>query len=93
MAGVFNAICPKSVRDLQKRLEDEPRFRQLQTRRGSTEARVAILTNDYVGKPLRSKSFKNRSARVVWCILAHNLWKLAAMAVARRREVREAQAA
>ena len=92
-AGVFNAICPKSVRDLQKRLEDDPRFRQLQTRRGSTEARVAILTNDYVGTPLRSKGFKNRSARVLWCILAHNLWKLAAMAAARRREAREARAA
>ena len=92
-AGVFNAICPKSVRDLQKRLEDDPRFRQLQTRRGSTEARVAILTNDYVGTPLRSKGFKNRSARIVWCILAHNLWKLAAMAAARRREAREARAA
>ena len=92
-AGVFNAICPKSVRDLQKRLEDDPRFRRLQTRRGSTEARVAILTNDYVGTPLRSKGFKNRSARVVWCVLAHNLWKLAAMAAARRREAREARAA
>ena len=92
-AGVFNAICPKSVRDLQKRLEDDPRFRQLQTRRGSTEARVAILTNDYVGTPLRSKGFKNRSARIVWCILAHNLWKLAAMAAARQREAREARAA
>lgn len=92
-AGVFNAICPKSVRDLQKRLEDDPRFRRLQTRRGSTEARVAILTNDYVGTPLRSKGFKNRSARIVWCVLAHNLWKLAAMAAARRREAREARAA
>ena len=92
-AGVFNAICPKSVRDLQKRLEDDPRFRRLQTRRGSTEARVAILTNDYVGTPLRSKGFKNRSARIVWCILAHNLWKLAAMAAARQREAREARAA
>lgn len=92
-AAVFNAICPKSVRDLQKRLRDDPRFRQLQTRRGSTEARVAILTNDYVGTPLRSKGFKNRSARIVWCILAHNLWKLAAMAAARRREAREARAA
>jgi hypothetical protein len=92
-AAVFNAICPKSVRDLQKRLRDDPRFRQLQTRRGSTEARVAILTNDYVGTPLRSKGFKNRSARIVWCILAHNLWKLAAMAAARRREAHEARAA
>ena len=51
------------------------------------------LTNDYVGTPLRSKGFKNRSARIVWCILAHNIWKLAAMAAARRREVREARAA
>lgn len=92
-AEIFNAICPKSVRDLQDRLGGDPRFRQLQTRRGSTEGRVAILTNDYVGTPLRSKGFKNRSVRIVWCILAHNLWKLAATAAARQRERRKTQAA
>ena len=92
-AGIFNAICPKSVQELQERLGQDERFRQMQTRRASTEARVAILTNNYVGAPLRSKGFKNRNTRIGWCILVHNLWKLAAMAAERRREILKAQAA
>ncbi len=92
-AGIFNAICPKSVQELRERLEQDERFRQMQTRRAATEARVAILTNNYVGTPLRSKGFKNRSTRIEWCILAHNLWKLAAIAAERRREILKAQAA
>lgn len=92
-AGIFNAICPKPVRELQERLLQDDRFGQMQTRRASTEARVAILTNQYVGAPLRSKGFKNRKTRIEWCILAHNLWKLAVMATERRREMLEAQAA
>ena len=77
---------------LKQRLE-EVRFQEMQTRRASTEARIAILTNDYVGTPLRSKGFKNRNTRIEWCILTHNLWKIAAMAVAHRREMEAAQAA
>ena len=92
-AGIFNAICPKSVQELQERLGQDERFMQMQTRRASTEARVAILTNNYVGSPLRSKGFRNRNTRLEWCILAHNLWKLAAMAAERRREILKAQAA
>jgi len=90
--GIFNAICPKSVLALETKLEDE-RFRQMQTRRASTEARIAILGNNYLGNPLRSKGFKNRNTRIEWCILAHNLWKLATMAAKRRQEMRKAQAA
>lgn len=92
-AGIFNAICPKSVQELQERLGQDERFRQMQTRRASTEARVAILTNDYVGTPLRSKGFNNRNTRIGWCILVHNLWKLSFMAAERRREMLKAQAA
>lgn len=91
-AGIFNAICPKPVAKLRERLGDE-RFRELQTRRASTEARVAVLSNDFVGTPLRSKGFRNRNTRIEWCILAHNLWKLAVMAAERRRELLKAQAA
>lgn len=91
--GIFNAICPKSVRELQERLWQDERFGRLQTRRASTEARVAVLTNQYLGAPLRSKGFRNRNTRIEWCILAHNLWKLAAMAAERRGELLEVQAA
>ena len=76
---IINGICPRSVVQLKERLED-PYFRQLQTRRGSTEARISIFKNAYLGTPLRSKGFENRRIRIEWCVLAHNLWKLASMA-------------
>jgi len=81
--NIANGICPRSVVQLKERLED-PYFRQLQTRRGSTEARISIFKNAYLGTPLRSKGFENRKTRVEWCILAHNLWKLARIAVQQR---------
>jgi len=84
---IVNGICPRSVVQLKERLEDDS-FRQLQTRRGSTEARISIFKNAYLGAPLRSKGFENRKIRIEWCILAHNLWKLASMA----RQNREAAA-
>ena len=81
--NIVNGICPRSVVLLKERLED-PSFRQLQTRRGSTEARISIFKNTFLGTPLRSKGFKNRKTRIEWCILAHNLWKLARIAVQNR---------
>ncbi|NOY14317.1 MAG: hypothetical protein GXP51_11825, partial [Deltaproteobacteria bacterium] len=68
-----------------ERLEDDY-FCQLQKRRGSTEARIGIFKNAYLGTPLRNKGFENRKTRIEWCILAHNLWKLARMA-AQQREI------
>lgn len=79
-SNIFNGICPRSVPLLRERLEDE-NFRTLQKRRGSTEARISIFKNSYLGTPLRSKGFSNRKTRIEWCVLAHNLWKLARIAV------------
>ena len=83
---IVNAICPRSVPLLIEKLEDNE-FCRLQKRRGGTEARIGIFKNAYLGSPLRSKGFKNRRVRIVWCILAHNLWKLARMAAQRREEI------
>jgi hypothetical protein len=83
---IVNAICPRSVPLLVEKLEDEE-FCRLQKRRGGTEARIGIFKNAYLGSPLRSKGFKNRRTRIEWCILAHNLWKLARMAALRREEL------
>ena len=86
--NIFNGICPRSVVSLKERLEDEY-FRQLQVRRGSTEARIGIFKNAFLGAPLRSKGFENRKTRIEWCILAHNLWKLARMAAQQRERAAE----
>jgi len=84
--GIINAICPRSVPRLREKLEDEG-FCLLQKRRGSTEARIGIFKNAYLGKPLRSKGYTNRKTRIEWCILGHNLWKLATMAAQKLAEL------
>lgn len=84
--GIINAICPRSVPQLKEKLEDEG-FCLLQKRRGATEGRIGIFKNAYLGSPLRSKGFANRKTRIEWCILGHNLWKLATMAAQKRAEI------
>jgi len=59
----------------------------------ATEARIGIFKNADIGTPLRSKGFKNRKTRLEWCILAHNLWKLARMAAQNRERAEQQQAA
>jgi len=73
---VYNAICPRSVIELRKRMKEDD-FVRLQTRRAQTEPRIAIFKNGFLGRPLRSKGFAHRENRVAWAVLAHNLWVLA----------------
>ncbi len=88
-SGITNAICPRSVPALKDKLQDEE-FCRLQTRRGNTEARIAILKNNGLGRPLRSKGYGHRQTRIELCILTHNLWKLATMAAQKRKELESA---
>jgi len=90
--GVYNGICPKSPLKLREKLEDEG-FCLLQKRRGCTEGRIGIFKNAYLGQPLRSKRFEHRELRITWCILGHNLWKLATMAAQKKAELEAAAAA
>jgi hypothetical protein len=90
--GVINGICPKSPIKLQEKLEDES-FCLLQKRRGCTEGRIGIFKNAYLGTPLRSKGFEHRQLRITWCVLGHNLWKLAVMAAQKKAELDAAEAA
>lgn len=82
--GIYNAICPISVPQMEDRL-CEGDFVRLQKRRAGTEARISILKNNYIGKTLRSKGFEHRERRVGLSILTHNLWLLATFAVENRR--------
>jgi len=84
--NIFNAICPRSVPMLREKLK-EAEFCRLQKRRGGTEARISIFKNAYLGTPLRSKGFKNRTLRNEWCVLTHNLWKLARMALQQKKDI------
>ena len=77
---IYNAICPKSPRQLQEKLSD-PIFLSLQTRRSQTEARVGIFKNVFLGKPLRSRITDYKRLAISWCVLTHNLWLLSRKAI------------
>ena len=72
---IYDATCSRDPQKLKQRMQ-EPKFAQLQHRRASTEARIAILKQRQ-GKRLRSKGFKNRYLAVAWSVLGHNLWLIA----------------
>lgn len=82
--GIGSMICPKDPERLKQRLDKEPLFGQMQTRRGGTEARVAVLKNHTGARVWRAKGFENRACAVGWSVLAHNLQWVA-------RRVREEQ--
>jgi hypothetical protein len=91
-AGIYNAICPKSVSGLRERMQDK-RFAELQSRRGQTEGRVGIFKNCFLGRPCRSKGFIHRDLNITWSVLAHNLWVIARLPVAAQERERRRDAA
>ena len=75
-AGIFNAICPRQPPRLKERMKNK-KFVHMQRRRSQTEARIGILKNGFLGRPLRAKGFAHRELAVAWGVLTHNLWMLA----------------
>lgn len=85
---IFDATCPRNPDELKERMNEEL-FRDLQKRRGSTEARIAILRQKQGGR-LRQKGFDNRSLAVAWSVLAHNLWLVARLLAQQEDQARKA---
>jgi len=77
---IYNALCPRSPKQLQEKLAD-PIFLSLQTRRSQTEARIGIFKNVFLGKPLRSRITDYKRLAISWSVLTHNLWLLSRMAI------------
>jgi hypothetical protein len=78
--NIYDGTCPRSVTQLQERLND-PVFVEQQTRRSQTEGRIGLFKNVFLGKPLRSQVLSNKQQMLNWCVLTHNLWVLARMAL------------
>lgn len=74
--AIENYICPRNIEKLNERLKDED-FRNNQTRRAQTEARIAILTRNFTGNPAHKWGYTNKQRFCAWAILTHNLWVLA----------------
>jgi len=73
--NILNMICPRDVHELKDRTKDKA-FAIMQRRRGSTEARIAILKNNG-GRVCRAKGYGNRAKAVAFGVLSHNLWWIA----------------
>jgi len=83
--GVESMICPKSPDTLRERLSD-PEFSRWQRRRGSTEARIAIVKNHGCGRVWRAKGLDSRRAAVGWSVLQHNLLWVARQASLQKQQ-------
>jgi hypothetical protein len=74
----FDGLCPRNPAELSQRMK-ETKFARLQRRRAQTEARIGILKQCFLGRPMRAKGSEHRKLALAWGVLTHNLWKLARM--------------
>ena len=87
-AGIANGICPKSPEVLRERMADEE-YAAGQRRRASTEGRIGLMKNNFLGNATRNKGFESRCRAVAWGVLGHNLWVLGRLAEAGATETGE----
>jgi hypothetical protein len=84
--NTFDGLCPRKPALLRQRMKS-PKFASLQRRRAQTEARIGILKQGFLGRPMRAKGAERRELSLAWGVLTHNLWMLA-----RLRKVKKAKA-
>jgi hypothetical protein len=76
--GTYDGLCPRKPAELSARMK-ETKFARLQRRRAQTEARIGILKQCFLGRPMRAKGSEHRKLALAWGVLTHNLWMLARM--------------
>jgi hypothetical protein len=76
--GTFDGLCPRNPAELSHRMKGK-KFARLQRRRAQTEARIGILKQCFLGRPMRAKGAEHRKLALAWGVLTHNLWMLARM--------------
>jgi hypothetical protein len=70
-----------------------PKFARLQRRRAQTEARIGILKQNFLGRPMRAKGFDHRELALAWGVLAHNLWMFARLRKTKKKSLTLREAA
>jgi hypothetical protein len=88
----FDGLCPRKPAELSQKMKGQ-KFARLQRRRAQTEARIGILKQGFLGRPMRAKGFDHRELAVAWGVLTHNLWMLARMRKTQKKAVPLRQAA
>jgi Transposase DDE domain len=89
--GIASGLCPRNPSELKEKMED-PEYRAGMKRRGATEARIAIFKNVIQNNPMREKSFLAREKACAWAVLSHNVWVLARMERAEKKEQKTTEA-
>jgi Transposase DDE domain len=84
--GTFDGLCPRQPAQLSRRMKGK-KFARLQRRRAQTEARIGILKQGFLGRPMRAKGFDHRELALAWGVLTHNLWMLARMRKTKKRSL------
>jgi hypothetical protein len=90
--GTFDGLCPRQPAALSQKMKGK-KFARLQRRRAQTEARIGILKQGFLGRPLRAQGFAHRELALAWGVLTHNLWMLARMRKTKKKAVPLRQAA
>ena len=75
--NIRDGLCERDAQKLSERLREEEGYAEGQKRRGSTEARIAIVKNLFAGNPCKAKGREHTLVALGWAVLAHNLWVLA----------------
>jgi hypothetical protein len=84
--GTFDGLCPRNPVQLRQKMKGA-KFARLQRRRAQTEARIGILKQGFLGRPMRAKGFDHRELALAWGVLTHNLWMLARMRKTKKKAV------
>jgi hypothetical protein len=82
----FDGMCPRKPAELSRKMKGQ-KFARLQRRRAQTEARIGILKQGFLGRPMRAKGFDHRELALAWGVLTHNLWMLARMRKTQKKAV------
>jgi len=90
--GTFDGLCPRKPAELSRRMKGQ-KFARLQRRRAQTEARIGILKQGFLGRPMRAKGFDHRQLALAWGVLTHNLWMLARMRKTKKKPLALLEAA
>jgi len=90
--GTYDGLCPRQPAELSRRMKGK-KFARLQRRRAQTEARISILKQGFLGRPMRAQGFAHRELALAWGVLTHNLWMLARMRKTKKKAVPRRQAA
>jgi hypothetical protein len=91
--AIKSGLCERDPEELRKRLENEEGYAEGMKRRGSTEARIAIVKNMFAGNPCRAKGKEHTKQALGWAVLAHNLWVLARREMSMRKAAKRRKVA